>query len=447
MREQHIAIIVDAYSTGKDLAPEFKKHGLECIHIRSSSNLPSKYAHKKEHFVESLSYEGNFQDPNKLTVLIEELKNLEAKNHYQFILCVPGSESGVELADSLSEKLNLTTNGTSLSRARRDKYEMTETVQKAGIQTAKHCKSDNSYDIAAWVIREAGSYPIVLKPLESASNDHIFFCNNLEEITSARDEILKTPNLFGKPNKEVLAQSFIYGQEYIVNTVSWEGRHYLAEIWRITKKPGTITYDRAEIVHDDETALDVLFKNTKKVLDILGIRFGPGTTEWKYTPDGGPVLLESAARLMGDASVSFSEEMIGFSQLSLTVEAYLTPDSFLKRLSQETRPEMQNENGQRKHGMSVILISNSKGILKKNIKVSEFNIIKTMFSQPKIGVQKGDVLHETKDYLTAVGQIDLISTDQNQLFKDYSRIRKIEKNLYREAIEDTQPIPIPQFKP
>jgi len=35
-------------------------------------------------------------------------------------------ESGVELADTLSEQLKLPSNGTKLSRARRDKYEMVE---------------------------------------------------------------------------------------------------------------------------------------------------------------------------------------------------------------------------------------------------------------------------------------------------------------------------------
>jgi len=43
-----------------------------------------------------------------------------------------GTETGVELADQLSELLGLRSNGTSLSEERRNKYAMGEAVRRAG---------------------------------------------------------------------------------------------------------------------------------------------------------------------------------------------------------------------------------------------------------------------------------------------------------------------------
>jgi hypothetical protein len=46
---------------------------------------------------------------------------------------IPGAETGVELADQLSSRLGLRTNGTAKSIARRNKYYMGETVRATGI--------------------------------------------------------------------------------------------------------------------------------------------------------------------------------------------------------------------------------------------------------------------------------------------------------------------------
>ena len=45
-----------------------------------------------------------------------------------------GAETGVELADQLSEVMNLRTNGTAHSEERRNKFAMGEAVRNAGIR-------------------------------------------------------------------------------------------------------------------------------------------------------------------------------------------------------------------------------------------------------------------------------------------------------------------------
>lgn len=45
---------------------------------------------------------------------------------------IPGAETGVELADQLSHRMGLRSNGVDKSLARRNKYHMGETVRNAG---------------------------------------------------------------------------------------------------------------------------------------------------------------------------------------------------------------------------------------------------------------------------------------------------------------------------
>lgn len=56
---------------------------------------------------------------------------------FKILAVIPGAETGVELADQLSYRLNLRTNGISGSLARRNKYYMGEKVRSAGVRAVK----------------------------------------------------------------------------------------------------------------------------------------------------------------------------------------------------------------------------------------------------------------------------------------------------------------------
>ncbi len=59
---------------------------------------------------------------------------------YNIIAAIPGAETGVALADALSEALGVVTNGTELSAARRNKYLMGEAVRDAGVRAVMQLK-------------------------------------------------------------------------------------------------------------------------------------------------------------------------------------------------------------------------------------------------------------------------------------------------------------------
>lgn len=424
--EKIVCVIVDAYSTGKNLALAFKARGYPCIHIKSSEQLPENFQHRKEDFIKSLTYIGDIDE------IIKELQEFKVK------LCVPGYESGVALADLLSEILELPGNGTQLSTARRNKFEMIECVAKAGISTVQHFKSDDLNRILNWV-KENNLNQVVLKPLDSANGDGVYFCNTKEEISAAFKNIISKKNQFGEKNQIVLTESYNEGEEYIVNTVSWENKHFTAEIWHITRRVNTTIYEKAEIVDPLDAIWPTLIEYTKKVLNALGIKYGAGTTELKYSRTNGPILIETSSRLMGGAPLILSQEVIGYTQLSLMIEAYLEPDVFLKRF--EEKPGALN-----KMGMAVLLISNTEGKLTRNLNFKQFASIQSLIGYKIINIEQGNIIFKTIDSLTSPGEIYLLALNKQQLEEDYKRIRNIEADdFYTSAVEVKVSTHINQF--
>ncbi|MGW3074703.1 hypothetical protein [Kitasatospora sp. NPDC001132] len=71
----------------------------------------------------------------------------------------------MELADDLSERLGLASNGTALSSARRDKYVQIETIKAQGVPGMRQLRTDDEAELLAWHEKVGGT--VVVKPLRS----------------------------------------------------------------------------------------------------------------------------------------------------------------------------------------------------------------------------------------------------------------------------------------
>ncbi|MBX9704353.1 MAG: hypothetical protein K2X39_09400, partial [Silvanigrellaceae bacterium] len=193
------------------------------------------------------------------------------------------------------------------------------------------------------------------------------------------------------------------------------------------RKGLTTIYDKAEILSDNEDEWDILGQYTFKVLDALGIEYGAATTEVKYTLEKGAVLLETSGRLMGNSPLGLSYELAGFTQLSLLIESYLSPNDFLSRFERPRfRPAL--------HAMTVVLISNCEGVINKKIG-SAFKNLKTLHSY-NINEEIGSVIFNTVNSLTSPGELYLLGT-KKELEEDYNKIRLIEEKLYHEITKES----------
>lgn len=405
------ALIVDGYNCGRQYRPYFEKKGVRCLHVQSTFELlcgADKFDNAPldtENYVENFVYNGD------LSALLQQLK--------PFAICgvIAGSEVGVELADLLCEKLcPQFANGSALSGARRNKFLMSAILQQHGLAAIPSFKSSTVVDIAKWLCTNHIPWPVVLKPAKGAGSEGVFVCNNLAQMQRAFKRNIKKINITNVVNEEVIVQPLIQGEEYIVNTVSYKGKHYHTHIWRSHKKQihGTFVYDREVLLPLDGAIQQQLQAYVSSVCDALSIHFGASHAEVLLTATG-PVLIEIAARVGGAVKVDFINACLGYNDIELVVNSYLDEKLFYEIINQFPFSQL-------KRGVVVELRSKSIGII-SNI---NFEWIKKLSSLIKLSLNfdKGDLLPKTIDLMTSPGTLYLAHTDQAILEADYELIQQ-----------------------
>jgi biotin carboxylase len=376
-----IVAIVDAYSTGRYFAPQFQAKGYRCVHVQSSPTIPAIYAptYRPADFIDNIVHTGG------------AAATATAVARHRPVALIAGIESGVELADQLSERLGLRTNGTERSSARRNKFHMGETVKAAGLPTASQVLAADRDTLLDWYALE-GAGRVVVKPVSSVGNDGIFFCDNEKEVLNAFDTLMDTDSALGLHNNAVLAQEYLLGVEYYVNTVSLDGVHYVTDLHSTRHLNingvrdllgGSCLLPR----HGPEQ--DQLVAYTFGVLDALGVRNGPAHTEVKLTADG-PRLVETASRICGGEMPVLVTEAIGDSQVECTVDAYVDPDRFTERVKQDYVIK--------RHGVWVDMISPRSGTLIGYPRMAELQALES-YHDALLTVQPGEpITRSTTDF-------------------------------------------------
>ncbi|PGH49520.1 ATP-grasp domain-containing protein [Streptomyces sp. Ru87] len=315
-------VIVDGYSNSGAYTGEYAALGVGALHVQSTAEfLPKMVPPDLSAYRETFVCEG----PDAVEDLVERLRP------YAPIAVSAGQEPGVPLADLLSERLGVATNGTAGSRARRDKFTMIETVRAAGLHCAEQFVGSDPAGITAWA-RERG-YPVVVKPRSSSSSDNVFVCRTEAEVTRAARSVLAGITMYDERNTDVLVQSHLDGTEYIVDTVSAHGRHAVCGVWRYDKNllpSGRPLYDLDVLQDPDAPHVRELIAYVLRVLDALGIRHGPGHAEVIMT-DSGPALVELGARLNGNMNPGHHEAFSGTNPARLAALAYARPAEFTAR--------------------------------------------------------------------------------------------------------------------
>ena len=400
------AVVVDAYSTGARLAPRFAAAGLPVVHVQSSPRLPEFYlrAFRAGDFVENVVHEGD------LGATAARL----AAHDPAFV--VVGAEPGVPLADALSERLGLPSNGSELSSARRDKNAMSEALRHAGLRAAEALKTADVAEAITWAAARGGD-PVVVKPLDSAGTDGVSICTDGAAIEAAFAANLGRPNALHGANEELLVQELLQGTQLFVNSISWDGVHHVSEVWRDNKLRlgANFIYDYEELLPRHGEQQDQVVPYVEAVLDALGIRFGPAHTEVMLTATG-PVLVESGARMHGSVPDGIVDRCTPSHQ-ALTAEAYLEPDSVARRAAQPYELAA--------GAYCVMLISQHEGLIVDDAGMREIEALPSFAGTINM-LKPGNYLKRTVDLFSCPGFIYLIDPDRERLKADYDRIRELD---------------------
>ncbi|WP_410589784.1 ATP-grasp domain-containing protein [Amycolatopsis sp. lyj-23] len=392
--------VVDADGIAAHLPALLAAHGLETVLVRSEA--PD--IHLTGSAAADVRHEGD------VTGTAEALRRLDVG----FVLA--GTESGVLLADELSAALGTPGNGMTRPRARRDKHEMVAAVREAGLATAASFASPSGDEVAAWAAA-LGSWPVVLKPLASAGTDNVRICRSAAEVRTEHARILASTTRYGARNETVLAQEYLHGDEYFVNTVSRDGVHHVVEVWRYHKQAidgDRWMYDYEHPVPLEDPQVAGLAEYTLGVLDALEIRNGAGHTEVMLTP-AGPVLVESGARMGGSHQPSVISRCIGTNQVECLARAVAEgvtrlptyrPRSFLRY---------------------VTLISPGDGVVPDEAGFAAVRALPS-FVDLVLTTPAGRRVQRTVDLATSVGYVYLEADDPEQVERDYKQLREYELN-------------------
>lgn len=207
------------------------------------------------------------------------------------IAVIAGSEVGVPSADWVGEALGLPSNPSATSLNRRDKFLMAQALEEAGVEGIHTTKVKTIQECEA-ILDRWNTYPVVLKPLAGAATQGVHFCLDKADVLEKFQKIREGLDLFGADaNEGVLVQEFVRGKEYIVNTVSHNGRHVITDVWEYSKIPiGSMgnAYNYAKLVREPEERHLQLMDYAVKVgsMPLLALR--------KYISTAGP--FETMAR-------------------------------------------------------------------------------------------------------------------------------------------------------
>ena len=325
-------VVTDTFTTGAFLANSLFKMGYKVICVLSADlkDLLKMIPEGLEvSFEATITLDHEAEHSIALQSVIDQIHAVGIP----VVAVFAGAETGVELADALSEAMGLRTNGTAQSEARRNKYVMGETIRSAGLRAVKQLRATAWGEIEAFLDAwQPNPYKVIVKPVDSAGSDDVTLCLNLQEVQAAFGNIMGKVNGLGLVNKAVLVQEYLEGTEYILDLVSRDGEHKVAGVWTYDRRPvngaGFVCFGQ-RMVSADEPHVKELIAYQKKVITALGIRHGPTHGEVKWFKDE-PVLVEVGARCQGADGlwVKIATEAFGYNQVQCTIDSYLYPEKF-----------------------------------------------------------------------------------------------------------------------
>ncbi|MEU8654519.1 ATP-grasp domain-containing protein [Streptomyces sp. NPDC048737] len=401
-------VMVDAYAAVRSLVLTFLEQGCSLVRVQSTREVPYVYRASPfvpEDFVADIVHDGDLE------------ATVEAVRAFAPVAVITGGESGVEFADLLAERLGLPGNGTALSAARRDKHLMVEAVRAAGLRAARQLRATDADELAAFH-RDLGGR-VVVKPPRSAGSQGVFFCDTPEESVAAFRSLADADDVFSRPNRGAVAQEYLPGTEYMVNTVSRDGRHHLCDVWRTGRLSANGVVDLCDalsLIESESRVVAPLRDYAFQVLDALGIRHGPAHLEIRMTPHG-PCLVEVGARIAGGGIPACAGLAIGESQLEWTVDAYLRPERFHARAGTPYRV--------RRHTAIVGMVSPVKGVLSEYRGIEEIERLESFHSLIPL-VKPGQEIDRTVDDLTYPLVVTLLHDLEEVVQRDLNTIRHLD---------------------
>jgi len=412
-----VVAVVEPYSSAAMLAPALREAGLSPVAVinqasREFAEHPYRPALRVADWDAVVNHHGDVEET------IARLGGLAPR---AVIPAIEGSALRLaqRLADALTPDL---ANVSELVDARRHKYLMHQAVAAAGLPVIRQVCTADPAEVAAWIEREGlAGHDLVIKPPASAGTVGVSLAPGGQGWREQFDALLGTRDKTGMLSEQVLVQEHVTGTEYVVDTVSFGGRHCVTDMLkyrRVRLGEGMAVYDSVQWIPYDLDEYGELVSYGLSCLDAVGIRHWAAHTEIMMTADG-PRLLEINPRLAGAGNPAVTKIATGESQVTRIVDVCTgrgdsLPAGFTLR----------------QHVMAVFLIAHSSGIVRNADVLDKARLLPSYHSPVRL-VQTGDRVEATTDILTSMmmGYIILAHEDVAQVHADREAIRGLEREL------------------
>lgn len=426
-------VVVDPLSTGAAISERAAARGLKVIRLWSHecpeelrSHIPLNF--KQDTYAATLSHIGvSHHGPLDNASLSKTSDALHALTSDNITAIVCGCDTGVTLANALSEHMNLRGNPcgsrTDLQRVRSNKYFQSEALRAAGHRAVKQALAVSEDVVREFITQLAPSpFKVMVKPVESAGSDDVKLCTSMEDAVAHFWYILgKEKNALGKKNDAVLVQEYLVGTEYIVDFVSRDGCHKCVAVWQYDKRPangGPAVYFGEFPLGGDHPLVKPLAAYTENALNACQITNGSTHSEVIVSPDGDLCLVECNCRTNGGDGLwlPVAEALYGFSQVGALLDAYLDAPAFAAL--PKSPPHLQHA------GVVGHIVSYQEGTLLSAPGIEALRGMPAHLST-ELCFHVGDILPKTVDFMTDAGCFLLVHSDRTVVENDYARAHEL----------------------
>ena len=208
-------------------------------------------------------------------------------------ICSIASDLAMVTVNYVAEQLELPCNSTKATAKSTNKHLMRKAFEENGDPSPQSILVDESTDLDALML----SYPVIVKPTDRSGSRGIF---KLQDASGLRDAVQMAMEQGFE--KKALVEEFAEGQEYSVEFVSFNGKHFFLAMTKkfTTGAPHFIETGHLEPAPVDCDTLERVKSVVAHALDSLELKNGASHSELKIADDGTIRLIEIGGRMGGD---------------------------------------------------------------------------------------------------------------------------------------------------
>ena len=427
-------VIAEAMSTAFNYLEDIRLRGYTPVILEAY--IPEGYARKLMDEERRIKY-ARIGYP--ITIIKEDPdyeKTLQDIKALDPLLVLPGGEEGVVIGTRLADELGMVGNPYSNIKAMTEKTEMHKRLKAAGLRYIRGKEVSSREDCISF-INELGTEDAVIKQVHGVASVGVHLVHGKDELIKAFKQECKAENMFGETVNRLMVQERIFGDEYIVNTISRDGIPAITSIFRYFKKrtpTGAMIYQGYETVNElgkkEKELVDYAFQAVRAI----GITDGPVHGEYMIDKDG-PVLIEANCRVLGgSAPPDFLDKVFGYHETDIILDSMLDKDFHKEFRNRPYKPL--------RKGYSKDFSSETDQHISSSGIIPILMGMKSYHSGWVTNAGQTDFIYKTVDLETEIGCVYLVHDDDAVTKKDFEFLMYIEEN-YPQLLHSDEPLFVP----